>query len=185
MLPPGGRPEQALILLNKMQTTGGYQLFDAAGRLLQERQMAAPDRLDYGYVDTVEAPGFLAINYAFREQGQAVYQNRADIYDWQGEPLTLARVYCRIENMYEIYYIPEAFLDKWEISDYYKAEYQSADGETLVDVLDGQGRVLLSGLSGLAYCGEQIFYVQQGFNQGLMNVKGEWIVQEPLPEEED
>ncbi len=71
-----------------------------------------------------------------------------------------------------------------ERTGYYEAKYQSASGETLVDVLDGQGRVVLSGLTNVFYHGEGIFWVQQGFSQGLMNDRGEWICQEPLPEED-
>ncbi len=183
MLPPDGRPEQALILLNKMQTTGGYQLFDASGCLLQERQMVEPSQVDYVYTFNVEAPGFLALNYNIQERGQKT-QRWADIYDWQGQPLQLAEDYFQIDKMYDFYYMKELHNVRTERTGYYEAKYQSASGETLVDVLDGQGRVVLSGLTNVSYHGEGIFWVQQGFSQGLMNDRGEWICQEPLPEED-
>ncbi len=183
MLPPDGRPEQALILLNKMQTTGGYQLFDASARLLQERQMVEPGQVDYVYTFNVEAPGFLALNYNIQERGQKT-QRWADIYDWQGQPLQLAEDYFQIDKMYDFYYMKELHNVRTERTGYYEAKYQSASGETLVDVLDGQGRVVLSGLTNVSYHGEGIFWVQQGFSQGLMNDRGEWICQEPLPEED-
>lgn len=183
MLPPDGRPEQALILLNKMQTTGGYQLFDASGCLLQERQMVEPSQVDYVYTFNVEAPGFLVFNYNIQEKGQKT-QRWADIYDWQGQPLQLAEDYFQIENMYNFYYARDIHITRRELANYYEAKYQSASGETLVDVLDGQGQVVLSGLTNVFYHGEGIFWVQQGFSQGLMNDRGEWICQEPLPEED-
>ncbi len=183
MLPPDGRPEQALILLNKIRTTGGYQLFDASGCLLQERQMVEPGQVDYVYTFNVEAPGFLALNYNIQEKGQKT-QRWADIYDWQGQPLQLAEDYFQIENMYNFYYMKELHNVRTERTGYYEAKYQAASGETLVDVLDGQGQVVLSGLTNVSYHGEGIFWVQQGFSQGLMNDRGEWICQEPLPEED-
>lgn len=182
MLPPDGRPEQALILLNKIKTTGGYQLFDASGRLLQERQMVEPGQVDYVYTFNVEAPGFLALNYNIQKKGQKT-QRWADIYDWRGQPLQLAEDYFQIDKMYEFYYMKELRNIKRELANYYEARYQAASGETLVDVLDGHGRVVLSGLTNVSYHGEGIFGVQQGFSQGLMNSRGEWICQEPLPED--
>lgn len=183
MLPPDGRPEQALILLNKMQTTGGYQLFDASGCLLQERQMVEPSQVNYVYTFNVEAPEFLVFNYNIQEKGQKT-QRWADIYDWQGQPLQLAEDYFQIDKMYDFYYARDIHITRRELANYYEARYQAAYGETLVDVLDGQGRVVLSGLTNVSYHGEGIFWVQQGFSQGLMNDRGEWICQEPLPEED-
>lgn len=179
MLPPDGRPEQALILLNKIRTTGGYQLFDASGSLLQERQMVEPGQVDYVYTFNVEAPGFLALNYNIQKKGQKT-QRWADIYDWRGQPLQLAEDYFQIDKMYEFYYMKELRNIKRELANYYEARYQAASGETLVDVLDGQGRVVLSGLTNVSYHGEGIFGVQQGFSQGLMNSRGEWICQETI-----
>ena len=183
MLPPDGRPEQALILLNKIRTTGGYQLFDASGCLLQERQMVEPSQVDYVYTFNVEAPGFLALNYNIQERGQKT-QRWADIYDWQGQPLQLAEDYFQIDKMYDFYYARDIHITRRELANYYEARYQAASGETLVDVLDGQGQVVLRGLTNVFFHGEGIFWVQQGFSQGLMNDRGEWICQEPLPEED-
>ena len=183
MLPPDGRPEQALILLNKIRTTGGYQLFDASGCLLQERQMVEPSQVDYVYTFNVEAPGFLALNYNVQERGQKT-QRWADIYDWQGQPLQLAEDYFQIDKMYDFYYARDIHITRRELANYYEARYQAASGETLVDVLDGQGQVVLRGLTNVFFHGEGIFWVQQGFSQGLMNDRGEWICQEPLPEED-
>ena len=183
MLPPDGRPEQALILLNKIRTTGGYQLFDASGCLLQERQMVEPGQVDYVYTFNVEAPGFLALNYNIQERGQKT-QRWADIYDWQGQPLQLAEDYFQIDKMYDFYYARDIHITRRELANYYEARYQAASGETLVDVLDGQGQVVLRGLTNVFFHGEGIFWVQQGFSQGLMNDRGEWICQEPLPEED-
>ena len=183
MLPPDGRPEQPLILLNKIRTTGGYQLFDASGCLLQERQMVEPSQVDYVYTFNVEAPGFLALNYNIQERGQKT-QRWADIYDWQGQPLQLAEDYFQIDKMYDFYYARDIHITRRELANYYEARYQAASGETLVDVLDGQGQVVLRGLTNVFFHGEGIFWVQQGFSQGLMNDRGEWICQEPLPEED-
>ena len=183
MLPPDGRPEQALILLNKIRTTGGYQLFDASGCLLQERQMVEPSQVDYVYTFNVEAPGFLALNYNIQERGQKT-QRWADIYDWQGQPLQLAEDYFQIDKMYDFYYARDIHITRRELANYYEARYQAASGETLVDVLDGQGQVVLRGLTNVFFHGEGIFWVQQGFSQGLMNDRGEWLCQEPLPEED-
>ena len=183
MLPPDGSPEQALILLNKIRTTGGYQLFDASGCLLQERQMVEPSQVDYVYTFNVEAPGFLALNYNIQERGQKT-QRWADIYDWQGQPLQLAEDYFQIDKMYDFYYARDIHITRRELANYYEARYQAASGETLVDVLDGQGQVVLRGLTNVFFHGEGIFWVQQGFSQGLMNDRGEWICQEPLPEED-
>ena len=183
MLPPDGRPEQALILLNKIRTTGGYQLFDASGCLLQERQMVEPSQVDYVYTFNVEAPGFLALNYNIQERGQKT-QRWADIYDWQGQPLQLAEDYFQIDKMYDFYYARDIHITRRELANYYEARYQAASGETLVDVLDGQGQVVLRGLTNVFFHGEGIFWVQQRFSQGLMNDRGEWICQEPLPEED-
>ena len=47
-----------------------------------------------------------------------------------------------------------------------------------------RARLFLRGLTNVSYHGEGIFWVQQGFSQGLMNDRGEWICQEPLPEED-
>ena len=98
--------------------------------------------------------------------------------------MQLAEDYFQIDKMYDFYYARDIHITRRELANYYEAKYQSASGETLVDVLDGQGRVVLSGLTNVSYHGEGIFWVQQGFSQGLMNDRGEWICQEPLPEED-
>ena len=67
-----------------------------------------------------------------------------------------------------------------EPSGYFRGRYETAAGQSFWEVLDGQGRVILSGLKYVRYLGENIFWVQQGFSQGLMNDKGEWIVQETI-----
>ncbi len=48
------------------------------------------------------------------------------------------------------------------------------------DVLDENGRVLISGVSSVQYIGDDLFIVVRGFSRGLMNAQGEWLYQESI-----
>ncbi len=66
-------------------------------------------------------------------------------------------------------------------SPYFNGERLLTEG-IAVDVLDEKGKVLISGLKpwGMQYLGNDLFIVEQGFNRGLMNVKGEWLYKESI-----
>jgi len=52
-----------------------------------------------------------------------------------------------------------------------------------IDVLDENGRVMLSGLEAVKYLGHDLFAVRQGFSRGVINIDGEWIYQESIFDE--
>ena len=97
-----------------------------------------------------------------------------DVYDWQGQPLALARDYEYIWR--QSYWFSGDFFE----TKYYCATYQVTPDKELCDILDSQGQVLLSGLRDVNCVGPGLFFVEEGFSRGLMNDKGEWLYQESI-----
>ena len=93
-------------------------------------------------------------------------------YDMSGQPLELAREY---DYVYDIY---DDFSNA--VSGYYGGVYENAQGQTLTDLLDKDGKVLVSGINDIIRYADGIFVVVRGFERGLMDAQGNWIYQESV-----
>lgn len=171
-----GSLEKSRVLVNRLLTEGALQVLDCDGNLLLEKQILQPEELNelgnaYAYAYLELADNFFNISYDLYSQGEYI-QNGNFFYDLNGQPLETAHDYSYFYNVYDEY--------NTCVSNYYMAAYEVTPGQFLHDLLDSNGQVIISGLTYMEHFADGYFVVQQGFNRGLMNDKGEWLYQESI-----
>ena len=165
--------DKSLVMVNLLKNEHKYQLLDMDGGLLVEKQLEPYAEVGQAYTSLCLADDFLAVNYYIYDLDYNCTSG-VDVYDWQGQPLALARDYEYIWR--QSYWFSGDFFE----TKYYRANYQVTPDKELCDILDSQGQVLLSGLRDVNCVGPGLFFVEEGFSRGLMNDKGEWLYQESI-----
>ncbi len=168
-----GNLDKSLVMVNLLKNEHKYQLLDMDGGLLVEKQLEPYAEVGQAYTSLCLADDFLAVNYYIYDFDYNCTSG-VDVYDWQGQPLALARDYEYIWR--QSYWFSGDFFE----TKYYRANYQVTPDKELCDILDSQGQVLLSGLRDVNCVGPGLFFVEEGFSRGLMNDKGEWLYQESI-----
>lgn len=168
-----GNLDKSLVMVNLLKNEHKYQLLDMDGGLLVEKQLEPYAEVGQAYTSLCLADDFLAVNYYIYDLDYNCTSG-VDVYDWQGQPLALARDYKYIWR--QSYWFSGDFFE----TKYYCATYQVTPDKELCDILDSQGQVLLSGLRDVNCVGPGLFFVEEGFSRGLMNDKGEWLYQESI-----
>ncbi len=168
-----GNLDKSLVMVNLLKNEHKYQLLDMDGGLLVEKQLEPYAEVGQAYTSLCLADDFLAVNYYIYDLDYNCTSG-VDVYDWQGQPLALARDYEYIWR--QSYWFSGDFFE----TKYYCATYQVTPDKGLCDILDSQGQVLLSGLRDVNCVGSGLFLVEDGFSRGLMNEKGEWLYQESI-----
>ncbi len=168
-----GNLDKSLVMVNLLKNEHKYQLLDMDGGLLVEKQLEPYAEVGQAYTSLCLADDFLAVNYYIYDLDYNCTSG-VDVYDWQGQPLALARDYEYIWR--QSYWFSGDFFE----TKYYCATYQVTPDKELCDILDSQGQVLLSCLRDVNCVGPGLFLVEDGFSRGLVNDKGEWLYQESI-----
>ncbi len=160
------------ILVNTILTDGKLQILDCDGNSLLQEQILSPAELNHwqnGYAYMNVTDNFINVVYdLYSNDGDM--KNGSLFYDKNGKRLEMPQDYNYIYNIYDEY--------NSRVSGYYVADYEGTQGQSLYDVLDGDGQVIIAGLSSVDHYADGYFVVQQGFSRGLMDVQGNWIYQE-------
>lgn len=172
--PPDGNLEHFLVIVNQVLVNGTFQILDMEGNVLVEEQVIAPDdvaKWQDGYAWLEQFGNFIQVRCSLYDKDYDT-QDITFFYDMAGQPLELARDYIYVYNIYDEF--------SNESSDYYGGYYENAQGQSMVDLLDKDGQVLVSGLNEISRYADGLFVAVRGFGQGLMDVQGSWLYQESV-----
>ena len=172
--PTDGNLDNFRIIVNQALINGKFRILDVDGNLLLEEQIVPANEVDKwqdGYVWLELTANFMQVRCSMYDKNYDVIE-KTYFYDMSGQPLELAREY---DYVYDIY---DDFSNA--VSGYYGGVYENAQGQTLTDLLDKDGRVLVSGINDIIRYADGIFVVVRGFERGLMDAQGNWIYQESV-----
>lgn len=169
---PDGSLDNARILVNELIVRGKYKVLDTDGNMLLDARVLPPYHCKYSYVYLVLSESVMVVDYSY--YGEDWLDGEHGLFFWdisgEGEPLTMAQDYTGMGWLYD------EMAQRY--SGYYMANYEDEEGYMLTDVLDGQGQVVLSGLSELYSMNNGLFTVEKDGVHGIMNRAGEWVYQE-------
>lgn len=172
--PLDGNLEKFRILHNQILQNGKVQVLDIEGNVLLEQLVLAADDLENwqdGYVWLEMADNFMQIRCSLYDKNYDPME-KTFFYDMNGQPLELAQDYDYVYNIYDDF--------SNSVSEYYGGYYENEQGQSMIDLLDGNGQVLVSGLNDISNYANGRFVVVRGFERGLMNVQGEWVYRESV-----
>lgn len=165
-----GSLENSRIFINELDNRGVYQLLDMEGQVVLSQQAAEPGEWKYSYAELLLAEGFMAVSCSFNGEDWLDSENRVDFYTLSGEAIDMGKDYTAIWGLYDAL--------RERPAAYYIADYQGPQGQSLYDVLDREGQVVLSELQRVYSVNGNLFVVSRGFEHGIMNEKGEWVYKE-------
>ena len=179
---PNGDLQKSCFLLDRLDTEGKYQIYDAYGNLLAERQVCQPEDWGDCYATMYLSDDYVIVNYVLQalepdETGWYYFEEHADVYRLDGQPVELEQDYSLISLI-----IDEA--DGLIIG--YQAEMRRAlSKESNAYLLNDDMQQVWAGRSIYPTAWGGLLQVEQDGCRGLINLQGEWIYQKTLPAEED
>lgn len=179
---PNGDLQRSCFLIDRLDTEGKYQVYDAYGNLLAEKPVCQPEEWGDCYATMYLSNDYVIVNYVLYaqepdEDDWYYFEEHADVYRLDGQPVTLEQDYSLISPI-----VDEA--DGRIIG--YQAEVRRAlSEENSAYLLDEDMQQIWAGQNIYPTAWGGLLQVEQGGYRGLINLQGEWIYREPLPEEED
>jgi hypothetical protein len=164
--------QNGLFLAYQRNENPAYQVYDMDKNLLVSQNIELGDGEDFNWVYVTVAPGWFAVNYSTYDSTQTNWQEHYDFYDRTGAPLTTAHDYTSIWSIYSE--------TDYGDSGYYNASYNGGADTQLVDLLDGDGNVVISGLNAIYSFDSDLIVCQKGFERGLMDLNGKWVYSESV-----
>jgi hypothetical protein len=169
---PSGDVHNGLFLAYQKDETPAYQVYDMDKNLLVSQNIELEDGEGFNWVYIYVAPGWFAVNYSTYDATRTNWQDHYDFYDRTGAPMQTAHDYT---GMWAIYSETDC-----NDSGYYNAYYDAGADTQLVDLLDGDGNVVISGLNAIYSFDSDLIVCQKGFERGLMDLNGKWIYSESV-----
>ena len=178
---PNGDLQKSCFLLDRLDTEGKYQIYDAYGNLLAERQVCQPEDWGDCYATMYLSDDYVIVNYLLQalepdETGWYYFEEHADVYRLDGQLVELEQNYSLISPI-----IDEA--DGLIIG--YQAEVRRAlSEESNAYLLDDDMQQVWAGRSIYPTVWGGLLQAEQDGQRGLIDMQGNWIYREPLPEED-
>lgn len=149
---------------------------DGTAVLTRQFDLPADQQVETYYIDPIVADGWFALKYGFYGYYNSVYNSYqtldegTDFYTTAGESMIMPQAYRRVWPLYDDEDLKE--------TGYFRAEYTTADGDTMLDILDGKGSVVLSGFGSIYGYHDGVLIGEQNGESGMMDMQGNWLYRE-------
>lgn len=171
---PDGDLNKFRVVVNQIRQNGTFQILDVDGKVLVEEQVATPEGLN----NIEDCYSWLELTESIMQMHTSIYDDEYNsldttyFYDMSGQPLQLAQNYNYVYELYDDFSsIP---------SGYYRGYYENEQGQSLTDLLDKDGNVLVSGINEINRYSDGLFVVVRGFERGLIDAQGNWLYKETV-----
>ena len=166
----------SLFFVSNLQSAGSYQVLDINGRLLLEKQLCNPAEQGDCYAYMRLTDKYIIVTYVLYakepdETGWYPFVQQTDLYRLDGQPVELPKPYNDVGEIVDT--------ESGEIIGYWG---NLSSGEE--DLLDRNLQVLFSGRYVSNEVIQGLLQAEQDGQRGLIDMQGNWIYREPLPEED-
>lgn len=170
--------QDTLFSCDMIDSGGGIIVKHIDGTTLLDQQFDFPDhyQIQDHYTSLTVADDWFALEYSFygnRGNPYNTYElldEGTDFYTTAGEPMIMPQAYRRVWPLYDDEDLKE--------TGYFRAEYTTADGDTMLDILDGKGSVVLSGFGSIYGYHDGVLIGEQNGESGMMDMQGNWLYRE-------
>lgn len=179
--------QRSLFLCNSIQQDNSIRVVDMNGNILVVKQfdwMAD----NYGWYitdaacDMMLADGWFMLSwhlYGYDKEDETKQRrtltDRWEFYTTNGNPRIFDKDYHIIQPIEDDMVAASRVTDAGPQSRYYKAYHYDDNGSTLLDIIDSCGNVLISDLSALYRCYDDVFVCCKDNKRGLMDAEGNWL----------
>lgn len=152
----------------------GYQVLKFDGSLLVDKQIELPEGMMCESINMEQNGTLILVSYGLHDADWNNWTSETDVWDMQGNPVTLAKDY---EEVYMPY---DTTTGSYGRLPYFIASYTGPQGVRLSDVLDADGSIMIEGINEHWSITDGYIVCRKGFEQGLMDFDGNWVYKESL-----
>ncbi len=151
-----------------------YQILNYDGSLLLEKQIELPEDMLCESAYMSQNGTLILVSYNMHDADWNNWTSKTDVWDMQGNPVTLPKDYNDI-------FMPYADSSGgYGRLPYFIASYTGPQGVRLSDLLDVDGSIMIEGINEHWSITDGYIVCRKGFEQGLMDFDGNWVYKESL-----